>query len=268
MNRKTIAEIKAAKNRPEPMVWLTAYTAPMAKILDAHCDVMLVGDSIGMVLYGMENTLEVSLDIMIAHGRAVVRQAQNAAVIIDMPYGTYEHDKDVALKNARRVISETGCDGVKLEGGADLAPTIAHLAANGVAVMGHIGLLPQAVEKEGGYKVKGKTEDDAARLIADAQALEAAGAFAFVIEGTIEDVSRRITQAVGIPTIGIGASASCDGQVLVTDDMLGLLQEHTPKFVKKYEALAGVVDKAVASYAADVRARKFPSAEYTYTVKK
>ena len=268
MNRKTITEIKAAKNAEQPMVWLTAYTAPMAKILDAHCDVMLVGDSIGMVLYGMENTLDVSLEIMIAHGRAVVRQAQHAAIIIDMPYGTYEHDKDVALKNARRVISETGCDGVKLEGGADLAPTVAYLSANGVAVMGHIGLLPQAVEKEGGYKVKGKTEDDATRLIADAQALEAAGAFAFVIEGTIEDVSRRITQSVNIPTIGIGASAACDGQVLVTDDMLGLLQGHTPKFVKKYEALSGVIDKAVASYAADVRARKFPSAEYTYTVKK
>lgn len=267
MTRKTVNDIKAMKNPQQPIVCLTAYTAPMAKILNEHCDVLLVGDSIGMALYGMENTLGVTLDIMCAHGRAVVKQASKALVVIDMPFGTYETDKDLALQNAKFLMRETGCDAVKLEGGQDMAETVAHLVTAGVPVMGHIGLQPQAVEKEGGYKVKGKTQDDAARLLEDAKALEAAGAFAFVIEGTIEDVSRSITQSVNIPSIGIGASVACDGQVLVTDDMLGLLQGHTPKFVKKYEALTGIIDTAVAAYAADVRSRAFPTPEYTYKVK-
>lgn len=268
MTRKTIADLRAAKSRPEPMVWLTAYTAPMAKILDAHCDVMLVGDSVGMALYGMENTLGVSLEMMMNHGKAVMREAKNAAVLIDMPYGTYEENAEIALSNARRVMHETGADGVKIEGGMEMMPTIAHLVASGIPVMAHIGLMPQSVVKEGGYKVKGKTPVDVERLLAEAKAAEKAGAFALLLEGIIEPAARDITRSVSIPTVGIGASSACDGQVLVSEDMLGLLQGHTPKFVKKYAALAQTVEAAVSVYASDVRARAFPSAEYTYTVKK
>ncbi len=261
--RKTIPDIRAAK-ASTPLVCLTAYTAPMARILDRHADLLLVGDSIGNVLYGLENTLAVDLEMMIRHGHAVVRASSSACVIIDMPFGTYEESPELAYRNAARVMKETGCDGVKLEGGQDMAATIAHLASRNIPVMAHIGLQPQSVLKDGGYKIKGRTIDEEKRLLADAKAVEQAGAFAVVIEGTIEDVAAKITKSVSIPTIGIGASASCDGQVLVTDDMLGLT-DRVPKFVKKYANLSADIEKAAAQYAKDVCARKFPGAEHLYT---
>ena len=262
--RKTIPEIRAAKNRAEPLVCLTAYTAPVATIFDRHADLLLVGDSLGMVVYGMENTLGVDLETMIRHGQAVTRVSKNACVVVDMPFGTYEESPAQAYRYAARLMKETGCDAVKLEGGVAMAPTIRHLTANNIPVMAHIGLLPQSVVKEGGYKVKGRSLNEEAVLIEDAKAIEAAGAFAVVVEGTVEDVARKITKAISIPTIGIGASPACDGQVLVAEDMLGIT-ENPPKFVKKYAQLASEIESAAAAYAADVRSRAFPSAEHVYT---
>jgi 3-methyl-2-oxobutanoate hydroxymethyltransferase len=262
--RLSIPDIKGRKNR-EPVVCLTAYTAPMARILDRHADLLLVGDSLGNVLYGLENTLAVDLEMMIRHGQAVMRSAQKACVIVDMPFGTYEESQEQAYRNAMRVMKETGCDGVKLEGGEHMAPTIQYLTSRNIPVMAHIGLLPQSVLKDGGYKVKGKTLDEETRLIADAKTIEKAGAFAVVIEGTVEDVSAKITKAISIPTIGIGASAACDGQVLVAEDMLGMLEGHTPKFVKKYAQLAEQIENAAATYASEVRARVFPGETQVYT---
>ena len=263
--RKTIPEIRAHKGRAAGLVCLTAYTAPMAGIFDRHADLLLVGDSIGMTLYGMENTLGVDLEMMIRHGQAVMRAAKNACVVVDMPFGTYEESPAQAYRNAARLMKDSGCDAVKLEGGVDMAPTIRHLTAHNIPVMAHIGLLPQSVVKDGGYKVKGRSHEEEARLLADAKAIEEAGAFAVVIEGTVADVATKITKAIAIPTIGIGGSKDCDGQVLVAEDMLGLLEGHTPKFVKKYAQLAEEIDRAAAAYAADVRARCFPGAEHVYT---
>lgn len=262
--RKTPDQIRLAKGKPQPLVCLTAYTAPMAELLDPHCDLLLVGDSVGMTLHGMDNTLSVTLEMMILHGCAVMRKAQKACVVVDMPYGTYENDPQEALNNACRIVAETQCDAVKLEGGVNLAPTIAMLTANNIPVMAHIGLLPQSVIKEGGYKIKGKTLAETATLIADAQAVERAGAFALVIEGTLTPAAQQITETVNIPTIGIGASVFCDGQILVTEDMLGFLPGHTPKFVKKYANLATQVSDAVSAYAAEVKTRQFPNAAYSY----
>lgn len=252
---QTICKMKGAV----PIVCLTAYTAPMAGILDAHCDLLLVGDSLGMVLYGMKSTTGVDLDMMIRHGRAVVQNSTRACVVIDMPAGTYEGSPTEALENARRIMKETGCSAVKLEGGTEMVPTVSYLVKCGVPVMGHIGLLPQSDV----YKIKGKTEQEAEKLIADAKALEKAGVFSFVIEGTIEPVAHRITEAVKIPTIGIGASRSCDGQVLVSEDMLGLFDK-TPKFVKIYADLKKDIFAAAEKYASDVRTRKFPDEKYIY----
>lgn len=263
--RKTIPEIGAHKARTEALVCLTAYTAPMAALFDRHVDLLLVGDSIGMVLYGMENTLGVDLEMMIRHGQAVMRAAQNACVVVDMPFGTYEESPAQAYRNAARLMKESGCDAVKLEGGKDMEDTIRHLTRSNIPVMAHIGLLPQSVIKDGGYKIKGRSLQEEAKLLDDARAVEKAGAFAVVVEGTVEDVAQKITAAISIPTIGIGASNACDGQVLVCEDMLGMLEGHTPKFVKKYAHLAADIDRATASYAADVRSRKFPSAEHVYT---
>lgn len=267
MSRKTPAEIKERKNL-EPLVCLTAYSTPMAKLLDPHCDLLLVGDSLGMALYCMDDTLGVTLDMMVNHGKAVVRGTESACVVVDMPYGTYEHDTNEALKNARRIIDETGCDAVKLEGGVDVAHTITAIVESGIPVMAHIGLQPQSVRKEGGYRVKGKTDEDAARLIKDAKAIGDAGAFCVVIEGTIESVSADITKAIGIPTIGIGASAACDGQILVSEDMLGLTVGHVPKFAREYADLRGEITRAAEAYAADVRSRAFPSDAEIYKKKK
>ncbi len=262
--RITVENLQTQTN---PIVCLTAYSTPMAQTLDKHCDLLLVGDSIGMVLYGMENTLGVTLDTMINHGRAVTRGAQNALVVVDMPYGTYETDPDTALHNARRIIKETGCQAVKLEGGTDMAPAISRISQDGISVMAHIGLQPQSVEKDGGYKVKGKSETEIKQLINDAKAIEDAGAFAVVIEGTIEPVAKQITEALSIPTIGIGASSSCDGQILVTEDMLGISVGHIPKFVKKYATLSQDISAAAKTYSDEVKARTFPARDNTYNRK-
>lgn len=257
-------DIRGRKNPDHKIVCLTAYTAPIAKIVDAHCDVMLVGDSLGMVVYGMENTLGVTLEMMIAHGQAVMRQAQNSCVVVDMPYGTYEASPALALENARKIMDAVGCDAVKIEGGADMEGAIDALVRARIPVMAHIGLQPQSVVKEGGYKVKGKHEAEIENLIADAKAVERAGAFAVVIEGTIEHVAAQITSEIAIPTIGIGASRACDGQILVVDDMLGLSLGHKAKFVKSYTDLSATIDQAVETYAREVRAGIFPDAAFTY----
>lgn len=267
MSRKQPQEIQAAKVAGDVLVCLTAYTAPMAYMLDPHCDLLLVGDSLGTVLYGMETTTEVTLEMMINHGRAVSQAANQACIVVDMPYGTYEESPQLAYESAKRIMDETGCDAVKLEGGLDMAGQIDHLVSHGIPVVGHIGLQPQSVIKEGGYKVKGKTDEQITALLSDAKAVEEAGAFALVIEGTIEDVAADLTKSVSIPTIGIGASAACDGQILVTDDMLGLTVGHIPKFVKQYAELQGIIAEAAASYAEEVKSRKFPSSEYTYKKK-
>jgi 3-methyl-2-oxobutanoate hydroxymethyltransferase len=246
-----------------PLVCLTAYTAYMARVVDPLVDIILVGDSVGMVLYGFPDTLSVTLDMMIAHGAAVVRSTSQAFIVVDMPVNTYEQSPEQALTNAQRVIKETGCGAVKMEGGVDLAPTIRHLTQNGIPVMGHIGLLPQSIEKMGGYKIQGRDEDSAQRLMADAKAISEAGAFAFVIEGTVEPVSRAITEAVKIPTIGIGASAACDGQVLVITDVLGLTPK-PPRFAKAYAQLARTLAEAVQAYAEEVRSRRFPTVEHVF----
>ncbi len=263
-SRITIPDIRAHKNRDEALVCLTAYTHPMAQILDNHASLLLVGDSIGMVLYGMENTLGVTLDIMIAHGKAVMRGVTRACVIVDMPFGTYEESPETAYHNAMRIIKETGCDGVKLEGGQCMAETIQYLTSRNIAVMAHIGLQPQSVIKDGGYKIKGRTNAQEEQLLQDAHAVERAGAFAVVIEGTIEDVAQTLTHAINIPTIGIGASCACDGQILVTEDLLGMLDGKAPKFVKEYAQIGVMIDEAASAYAAEVKSRVFPSAAQVY----
>jgi len=248
----------------EPLVCLTAYTYPMAQILDAHCDVLLVGDSLGMVLYGMRTTLGVDMDMMIRHGRAVTEASENACVVIDMPYGTYEKNFAAAYANICRMLAMTGAGAVKLEGGEDMAPLIEHLTMRGIDVMAHIGLQPQSVEKDGGYKIKGKTQEQEEQLMRDAMAVQEAGAFSVVIEGTIEPVARKISAALKIPTIGIGASAACDGQILVTEDMLGLMPG-VPTFVKQYEDMRGRIETAVETYKHEVKTRAFPDAQSVYT---
>ena len=256
------ADIKARKGGT-PLVVLTAYTTPMARIVDAHCDIALVGDSVGMVLHGLPSTLGVTMEMMILHGRAVVRGSQKAMVVIDMPFGSYEESPQQAFRNAARLMAETGAPAVKLEGGQHMAETIAFLTARGVPVMAHIGLTPQAVNTLGGYKVVGR-DAEAEKVMADARAVEAAGAFSVVLEKVPEGLAGRITEALSIPTIGIGAGVRCDGQVLVLDDMLGLFTDFRPKFVKRYAELGRDADAAIASYAAEVRARSFPAPEHGF----
>lgn len=263
-NQITIEDIVSRKNSSEPLVCLTSYTAPMTKILDPHCDILLVGDSLGMVVYGMENTVGVTLDMMVNHGKAVYDNAKHAHVMIDMPYGTYEENPQHAYEAAMRIKDETGCTTVKLEGGADMCPTIEHLVAHGIHVMAHIGLKPQHVVKEGGYKIKGKTALEIEDLIEDAKAAEQAGAFGILIEGTKEAASRAITNEIKIPTVGIGASPACDGQILVIDDMIGMITDHTPKFVKQYANIAENIGEAAKQYAKEVRSRSFPNDKYVY----
>jgi 3-methyl-2-oxobutanoate hydroxymethyltransferase len=263
IKRITTPEL-AARKGGEPIVVLTAYTAPTAQFLDEHVDCLLVGDSLGMVVYGLENTLAVSLDMMINHGAAVVRGSERACVIVDMPFGSYQESSEQAYRNAARVMQETGCDGVKLEAGVVMAPTIEFLSQRGVPVMGHVGLMPQSLNTYGGFRVQGKDTTAARKVIDDARAVADAGAFSMVVEGVMEPVAREITEVVSVPTIGIGASAECDGQVLVTEDLAGMFSDFTPKFVKRYAELGAELSKAVAEYAADVRARRFPSAEYCF----
>ncbi|MEJ0062620.1 MAG: 3-methyl-2-oxobutanoate hydroxymethyltransferase [Alphaproteobacteria bacterium] len=264
VKRLTSIDIMRRKNGA-PIVALTAYQASIAAIADIHADILLVGDSLGMVIYGYDNTLPVTLDMMIAHGQAVVRGSKQALVIVDMPFGTYEESPEAAFRHASRVMRETGCGGIKLEGGASMAATIRYLAERGIPVMAHIGLTPQSVNALGGYKVQGRTRDTWKRFEDDAKAVSEAGAFAVVIEAMAEPLAARITTQIPIPTIGIGASAACDGQIMVTDDMLGMTPR-SPKFVRRYTDLAAIAERAVANYAADVRARKFPTSEHTYAM--
>lgn len=261
--RLTPSKITAMKGAT-PIVCLTAYTTPMARLLDAHCDLLLVGDSLGMVLYGMETTTGVTLDMMIAHGKAVMRGVEKACVVVDMPFGTYQESKEVAFRNAVRILQETGCDAVKLEGGEEMVETIAFLTARGIPVLGHIGLMPQLVHTAGGYRSVGHTEHETSKIRRDAHAIGGSGAFAVVIEGTVEPLAREVTSAIHVPTIGIGASSACDGQILVSDDMLGLFNDFTPRFVKRYDELGKRAAAAAEEYAADVRSRKFPAAEHTF----
>lgn len=258
--RITSAQVQARKNS-EKIVVLTAYSAPMAKLIDEHVDIILVGDSVGMVLYGMDSTLTVSLEMMIAHGTAVVRGSGKALVVVDMPYGTYENSAEQALENAKKIIKETGAQAVKLEGA--FAEAISLLVANDIPVMAHIGLQPQSVEKYGGFKIQGKTDESAKQILYDAKVVEEAGAFAVVIEGVKQEVAEQVTSSVEIPTIGIGASVDCDGQVLVVEDMLGLT-ERPPKFVKKFTDLNPLISQAVAKYSAAVRGKNFPTDENCY----
>jgi 3-methyl-2-oxobutanoate hydroxymethyltransferase len=238
----------------------------MAQLLDPHCDLLLVGDSLGQVIYGLPSTVPVTLEMMCNHGAAVVRGSWHALVAVDMPFGSYEASPSQAFANAARVMKETGCAAVKLEGGAAMAPTIRFLSERGIPVIGHVGLTPQAVNTLGGYGARGRSEAEAAKILADARAVAEAGAFAVVAEGVLESVADQLTEAVPVPVIGIGASANCDGQVLVTEDMLGLF-ERTPRFVKRYDDLAARIGQAVESYAAEVRGRSFPTAEQTYRPK-
>lgn len=257
----------AARKGGEPIVCLTAYDAPMAGLLDPHCDVLLVGDSLGMAVHGLPNTVGVTLEMMILHGQAVVRGSRRALVVVDMPFGAYEGGRQAAYDACVRVMKETGAQAVKLETSAELAPIVDFLVKRGIPVMGHIGLRPQAVLAEGGFKAKGRTDAERERVLAEAKAVAEAGAFCIVIEGVAEPLAREITQAIDVPTIGIGASAACDGQVLVVNDMLGMF-EWTPKFVRKYADLRGEIDRAAAAFASDVKSRRFPAEVETYFSKK
>jgi 3-methyl-2-oxobutanoate hydroxymethyltransferase len=265
MKRLTVPAIRARKGG-EPVVVLTAYTVRMAQLLDPHCDMLLVGDSLGQVIYGLPSTVPVTLEMMAAHGAAVVRGSYHAIVAIDMPFGSYEASPEQAFESAAWLLKQTGAAAVKLEGGAAMAPTIRFLSERGIPVVGHIGLTPQAINVLGGYGARGRSEAEAAKIYGDAVAVAEAGAFALVIEGVVEPVAAEVTRSVACPTIGIGASAQCDGQVLVTEDMLGLF-ERTPRFVKRYDDLAGRISAAVEAYAAEVRARTFPGADQVYAAK-
>lgn len=262
MKRLTVPRIRQSKGG-EPLVMLTAYTVRMAQLLDPHCDMLLVGDSLAQVIYGLPHTVGVTMEMMALHGAAVVRGSYHAAVIVDMPFGSYEGSPQQAFDNAARLLKETGAAAVKVEGGKVLAPTIEFLTQRGIPVMGHVGLTPQAVNILGGYGVRGKSDEEARSIVEDAVAVAQAGAFSIVIEGVLESIAIEITNKVACPTIGIGASAQCDGQVLVTDDMLGMF-DRVPKFVKRYQDMAGVVSGAVQDYAEEVRARSFPTADQTY----
>jgi 3-methyl-2-oxobutanoate hydroxymethyltransferase len=267
MRRLTVPKIQERKGpdgkTDQPIVMLTAYTARMAQLLDPHCDMLLVGDSLGQVIYGLPSTIPVTLEMMCAHGAAVVRGSWHAVVAIDMPFGSYEASPAQAFENAARVLKETGAAAVKLEGGEAMAETIAFLTRRGIPVIGHVGLTPQAVNALGGYRARGRDDAEADKILKDARAVAEAGCFALVLEGVMEEIAAEATRMVACPTIGIGASAQCDGQVLVTEDMLGLF-ERTPRFVKRFDDLAARVGEAAATYAADVRSRSFPTEEQIY----
>lgn len=271
--RMTAPSIRARKlaeadgfRTEQPIVMLTAYTMRMAQLLDPHCDMLLVGDSLGQVIYGLPSTIPVTMEMMCAHGAAVVRGSWHALVAVDMPFGSYEASPEKAFESAARIMKETGCAAVKLEGGEAMAPTIELLTNRGVPVIGHVGLTPQAVNTLGGYGARGREEREAAKIIADAQAVADAGAFCIVVEGVIEPIATELARSVAPPVIGIGASADCDGQVLVIDDMLGMF-ERTPRFVKRYDDLASRIGEAARTYADEVRSRSFPTADQTYKPK-
>jgi 3-methyl-2-oxobutanoate hydroxymethyltransferase len=263
--RRMAPEITAMKGI-EPIVSLTSYHAHTAAIADKYCDFLLVGDSLGMVMHGYETTVPVPLDLMIMHGRAVVRGAKRALIVIDMPFGTYEESPAVAFRNASRVMKETDCGAVKLEGGRRMAETIRFLVERGIPVMAHIGLNPQSINVIGGFKAQGREEAQWAAIEEDARLVTEAGAFAVVLEAVAEPLAARITKSVAIPTIGIGASAACDGQILVMEDMLGL-SPRVPKFVREFGKIGAAIDGAIRAYAGEVRARTFPGTEHTYAMK-
>lgn len=264
--RITLADLRARKGA-DPIVCLTAYTTSISRLIDDHVDLMLVGDSLGMVLYGMDSTLGVTVDMMIAHGQGVMRGSDKACVIVDMPFGSYEESPEVAFRNCSRVMAETRCSGVKLEGGVEMAPTIEFLVKRGIPVVAHVGLTPQSVHAFGGFKSQGRTDEAAERIVEDAKAVAAAGASAVVVEGVIEALGVRITEEVDIPTIGIGASAQCDGQILVTEDLIGLFAEFKPKFVKRYAQMDEMITTAVKDYHDEVRSRAFPAPEHCFGYK-
>jgi 3-methyl-2-oxobutanoate hydroxymethyltransferase len=267
--RMTVPSLRGRKKggrTEQPIVMLTAYTMRMAQLLDPHCDMLLVGDCLGQVIYGLPSTIPVTLEMMCAHGAAVVRGSWHALVAVDMPFGSYEGSVEQAFASASRIMKQTGCAAVKLEGGEAMAPTIEYLTHRGIPVIGHVGLTPQAVNILGGYGARGKSDAEAKKIVGDAKAVADAGAFCIVVEGVMEDIATDVTKAVDVPIIGIGASAECDGQVLVTEDMLGLF-ERTPRFVKRYHDLASEIGQAASTYAAEVRDRSFPTAEQTYRPK-
>ena len=262
IRRTTVPQI-AARKGGEPIVSLTSYHAHTAAIVDKHADFILVGDSLGMVMHGMDSTVGVPLDLMIMHGRAVVRGTQKALIVVDMPFGSYEESPNMAFCNAAKVMQETGCGAIKLEGGVRMAETIRFLTERGIPVMAHTGLTPQSSHVMGGFKTQGRNEDTWPAHEADAQAVADAGAFAVVLEGMVEPLAAKITKQIPIPTIGIGASVHCDGQILVLEDMLGL-NPWTPKFVKVYGSLGPMIEAAVEAYATDVKARAFPTEDEVY----
>ena len=264
--RLTAPDIRARKGG-DPLVCLTSYHAHTARILDSYCDVILVGDSLGMVMHGLESTVPVTLDMMILQGNAVMRGSKHALVVIDLPFGSYEASKEQAFTSGARVLKETGCGAIKLEGGRRMAETMAFLVERGVPVMGHVGLTPQAINTIGSFRAQGRDQEDWGPIEADARAVADAGAFSVVLEAMAEPLARRITAEVAIPTIGIGASVACDGQILVLEDMLGL-SPRVPKFVKRFSDLGPSIELAVKSYAEDVRARHFPGADHVYAMRK
>jgi len=265
----TVPLIRARKVRAgaAPIACLTAYSKPMAQLLDPQVDMILVGDSLGMVLYGFDSTLPVTLEMMVDHGAAVMRGAKRALVIVDMPFASYQLSPQQAYQNAARVMAETGCAGVKIEGGAEMADTVSFLTRRGIPVLGHIGLMPQSVAASGGYRAHGRDANEADYLVQSARRLQDAGAFAVVLESMIEPLAARITQELEIPTIGIGASPACDGQILVTDDMIGLFQDFKPKFVKQFAQIGAQISTAVSDYTNAVQRHEFPAPEHCFGVK-
>jgi 3-methyl-2-oxobutanoate hydroxymethyltransferase len=261
--RRVTAPDIAKRKGGEPIVALTAYHAHTARIIDPYVDLLLVGDSLGMVMHGYETTVPVPLDLMIMHARAVVRGSTTALVVVDMPFGSYEESPAVAFRNAARVMKETGCGAIKLEGGRHMAETVRYLTDRGIPVMSHIGLTPQAINTIGSFKPRGRFRSEWAAFEEDARSIADAGAFAVVLEALAELLAARITRQIAIPTIGIGASAECDGQILVLEDMLGL-SPRVPRFVKEYAQIGAAIESAVKSFAGDVRNRAFPGAEHTY----
>lgn len=264
-SRITVPQIRDRKGG-EKIVCLTAYTAPVASILDPHCDILLVGDTLGMVVHGMDSTLGVTLDMMVLHGQAVMRASTHALVAIDLPFGTYERSPEQAFDSASRLMRETGCQAVKVEASEGVGDGVAFMVGRGIPVIGHIGLRPQAIHLDGGFKAKGRNEAEREKVVNEARAMEDAGAFAIVLEGMAPDLADEITSTLSVPTIGIGASAACDGQVLVIDDMLGLF-DWTPKFVRRYADLRSSIDKAAAQFSADVRSGRFPNETEVYRLR-
>ncbi|WP_221792241.1 3-methyl-2-oxobutanoate hydroxymethyltransferase [Aquisediminimonas sediminicola] len=265
MRRLTVPAIRERKGA-EPLVMLTAYTVRMAQLLDPHCDMLLVGDSLGQVIYGLPSTVPVTVEMMCAHGAAVVRGSYHSLVVVDLPFGSYEASPMQAFETSARIMKETGAAAVKLEGGAVMAETVAFLSARGIPVIGHVGLTPQAVNALGGYGVRGRSSAEADKIVADAKAIDQAGAIAVVVEGVVEPIAIAVTKAIACPTIGIGASAQCDGQVLVTEDMLGMF-DRVPRFVKRYHEIGDEIAQAAATYASEVRSRSFPTPDQTYQPK-